>query len=441
MKLKTQTPKFLQQRKFLMALPLLALPFITLLFWALGGGKISNANAQLQDQKGFNMALPDAYLKEEKTLDKLSYYEKAASDSAKLNELMKNDPYYTLAPVLDTGSHRIKDTLLTGLKHKRNPSSRMNTSPYSSSANNDPNEAKIYQKLEQLNATINKTVPMPETKTDDSYSNKSNASVTSKDINRLEQMMQVMNQKEGEDPEMQQLNGVLEKIMDIQHPERVQEKIRQTSEKRKGQVFAVSAFNTSNPVSVLENTSATKIRHDTIRRLANEQNDFYSLDDLSVENNQNAIEAVVHETQTLVNGAAIKLRLINDVYVNGVLIPKDNFLFGTASVDGERLNIKINSIHYMKSLFPVELSVYDIDGMEGIYIPGAITQDVAKQSADRAIQNIGFSSLDPSLGAQAASAGIEAAKSLLTKKVKLIKVTVKAGYQVLLRDEKQKQED
>jgi len=254
-------------------------------------------------------------------------------------------------------------------------------------------------------------------------------------------MMQVMNQKEGEDPEMQQLSGVLEKIMDIQHPERLQEKIRQTSEKRKGQVFAVSASNTSNPVSVLENTSATKISHDTIRRLAHEQNDFYSLDDLSVENNQNAIEAVVHETQTLVNGSAIKLRLINDVYVNGVLIPKDNFLFGTASVDGERLNIKINSIRYMKSLFPVELSVYDIDGMEGIYIPGAIARDVTKQSADRAIQNIDFSGLDPSLGAQAASAGIEAAKSLLTKKVKLIKVTVKAGYQVLLRDEKQKQED
>jgi hypothetical protein len=39
---------------------------------------------------------------------------------------------------------------------------------------------------------------------------------------------------------------------------------------------------------------------------------------------------------------------------------------------------------------------------------------------------------------QAASAGIEAAKTLLSKKSKLIKVTVKAGYQVLLRDEQQK---
>jgi len=96
-------------------------------------------------------------------------------------------------------------------------------------------------------------------------------------------------------------------------------------------------------------------------------------------------------------------------------------------------------VRFGNSLFPVELSVYDMDGLDGIYIPGAITRDVAKQSADRSMQTIGLTSLDPSWGAQAASAGIEAAKTLFSRKVKLIKVTVKAGYQVLLRDEKQKQ--
>jgi len=154
---------------------------------------------------------------------------------------------------------------------------------------------------------------------------------------------------------------------------------------------------------------------------------------------QNAIQAVIHETQTLVAGSTVKLRLVNDVYINGMLIPKDNFLFGEATLNGERLGIKINSMRYQNSLFPVQLSVYDMDGMDGIYIPGAITRDVSKQSADRAIQGIGLTTMDPSLGAQAASAGIEAARDLISKKVKLVKVTVKAGYQVLLRDEKQKQ--
>jgi hypothetical protein len=82
-----------------------------------------------------------------------------------------------------------------------------------------------------------------------------------------------------------------------------------------------------------------------------------------------------------------------------------------------------------------------MDGLTGIYIPGAINRDVAKASADRSMQTLGVANLDDSWGAQAAGVGIEAAKSLLSKKVKLIKVAVKAGYQVLLRDEKQKQKD
>jgi conjugative transposon TraM protein len=118
-------------------------------------------------------------------------------------------------------------------------------------------------------------------------------------------------------------------------------------------------------------------------------------------------------------------------------VPKGNFLFGQAALNGERLNIKINNIRYQNSLFHVGLSVYDLDGMHGIYIPGAITRDVAKQSADRAIQGFGLTSLDPSLGEQTVSAGIETARNLISKKVKLKKVTVKAGYRVLLKDEKQ----
>ena len=92
-------------------------------------------------------------------------------------------------------------------------------------------------------------------------------------------------------------------------------------------------------------------------------------------------------------------------------------------------------------MFPVELTVYDLDGLHGIYMPGAINREVAKASADRSVQTLGVPSLDDSWGAQAAGVGIEAAKTLFSKKAKLVKVVVKAGYQVLLRDEKQKQNE
>lgn len=436
MEQKTQSPKMLRQRKFLLVLPLLVLPFMTLMFWSLGGGKIENTEAQPLTNKGFNMDLPDAYLKDDKPLDKMSYYDKAASDSSELEELMKNDPNYRKHTSLSNDVDGIQgDDISVSRNYAR--SGALITSPYGSGISQDSNEVKVYRKLAELDEAMNRVAAPTTEPADDAAKNRSeNTQVSTSDIDRLEQMMHSMTKPEGEDPELKQLNGMLEKILDIQHPDRVQEKIRQTSETQKGQVFAVSASGEETPVSLLDNQVG--INSSSINQ--SQQNGFYSLDELALADEaQNAIQAVIHETQTLVAGSTVKLRLVNDVYINGILIPKDNLLFGEATLNGERLDIEIGNIRYQNSLFPVQLSVYDMDGMSGIYIPGAITRDVAKQSADRTIQGIGLTTIDPSLGAQAASAGIEAARNMISKKVKLVKVTVKAGYQVLLRDEKQKQ--
>ncbi len=436
MEQKTQSPKMLRQRKFLLVLPLLVMPFMTLMFWSLGGGKIENTEAQPLTNKGFNMDLPDAYLKDDKPLDKMSYYDKATSDSSKLEELMKSDPNYRKHTSLNNGIDGIQgDDISVSRNYAR--SGALMTSPYGSGISQDSNEVKVYRKLAELDEAMNRVAAPTIEPADDAATNRSeNTQVSTSDIDRLEQMMHSITKPEGEDPELKQLNGMLEKILDIQHPDRVQEKIRQTSETQKGQVFAVSASGEETPVSLLDNQVG--INRSSINQ--SQQNGFYSLDELTLADEaQNAIQAVIHETQTLVAGSTVKLRLVNDVYINGILIPKDNLLFGEATLNGERLDIEIGNIRYQNSLFPVQLSVYDMDGMSGIYIPGAITRDVAKQSADRTIQGIGLTTIDPSLGAQAASAGIEAARNMISKKIKLVKVTVKAGYQVLLRDEKQKQ--
>lgn len=157
------------------------------------------------------------------------------------------------------------------------------------------------------------------------------------------------------------------------------------------------------------------------------------MDDDKANEDQNAIEAVVHQNQTLVNGAVIKLRLLDDLYIAGNLIPKEGFVYGVCSLNGERLEIEISSIRCNNSLFPVKLQVYDMDGLPGIYIPGAITRDAAKQSADNSLQLMELSTMDPSLKAQATATGINAIKDLLSKKAKLVKLTVKAGYKVLLK--------
>lgn len=409
------SPKMLRHRKFLMMLPLLTLPFITLIFWAFGGGRVPQATAQSELQTGLQLNLPDARLSDDNALTKLDFYNQAMQDSARLRDLIKNDPNYLRRE---------------GSGHDTFREEGLNPSLNSSTRYNDPNEEKIYRKLAQLDRELSTTYRTPET---ESYApSASGKSEYSADMDRLEELMRTLNDTASEDEEMNQINSVLETILDIQHPERVQQRISENTVHTKGIVYPVAAASEEAPVSLLSNSAESNYGF---------ENGFFSLNETSFDQGiQNAIEAVIHETQTLVNGSTVKLRLLNDVVINGVNIPRDNFLFGIAQLSGERLGIRIKSIRFNNSLFPVELSVYDLDGLDGIYIPGAISRDAAKESADRSIQTLGLNTLDPSWGAQAATAGIQAAKTLLSRNVKLVKVTVKAGYQVLLRDEKQKQD-
>lgn len=238
-----------------------------------------------------------------------------------------------------------------------------------------------------------------------------------------------------EDPELKELSGMLDKIIQIQNPEMVAEKIKEQSETSKGQVFAVRQSFSADPVSLLSvNPGEDSTETDPLKSIPFEQNGFFGLDETVSPADQNAIPAVIAQTQTVVSGSTVKLRLTQDVYIAGVLIPKESFVYGIATLNNERLVIRIESVRYENNLFPVKLSVYDLDGIAGIHIPGAIARDVAKQSLSQDIQGISIGTLDPSLGAQAASAGIQTAKTLMGRKTRLLQVTVKAGYQVLLKD-------
>lgn len=415
---KKHSARYLRHRKMMVVLPLLAIPFITMAFWALGGGKgIGNEN-QSKTVAGLNLQLPNANLKNDKNEDKLSFYNEADADSLKRAELLRNDPYYK-------DSMQEKQTLMDVTESLYNPAvskSGLNMSAYKTSA--DVSEQKIYRKIDEINKQINQ----PET-TAASYNNSGNQTYDnneqfSKDVDRMQEMMQMMTDKQDADPEMQQLNGTLEKILDIQHPQRVKDKLKEKSLQHKDVVFSVSKNSTPDNISLL----------DTSKQKAKKGIGFYGIDDnKNFLEEDNAVEAVVHANQTLVNGAVIKLRLTTDIYVSGTLIPKGNFVYGITSLNDERLEIEINSIRYGNSLFPVKLEVYDMDGLPGIHIPGAITRDVAKQSADNSLQLMELTSVDPSLKAQAAATGIGTVKNLLSRKVKQVKVMVKSEYKVLLK--------
>jgi conjugative transposon TraM protein len=406
----------------MLVLPVLIIPFVTMGFWALGGGQGQAKNNLADSSKGLNLQLPDANLKDDKNADKLSFYNQADADSLKREELLRNDPYYK-----DSINSRI-NTIMSknGNLLSTAPVNRgLNPSPYNKTA--DANEQRIYQKINEINKQINQpdigTQPNNSNPNQPATNNDSNEPF-SNEVDRLQSMMQQMSGSPEADPEMQQLNGTLEKILDIQHPDRIKEKLKEKSLKNKEQVFIVTKNFVKNNISLL----------DTGKGKSNAENKFFGVEEDANSEEQNTVEAVVHQTQTLVNGAVVKMRLLNDVYLNGSLVSKGNFVFGIAQLNDERLEISINSIRNNKSLYPVKLEVFDMDGLAGIYIPGTISRDVARQSADNGLQLMELTSMDPSFKAQAAATGINAAKSLLSKKIKQVKVLVKAGYKVLLKD-------
>ena len=408
-----------RKRKMMLVLPLLVIPFLTMAFWALGGGK-GKESTVLAQQKGLNLNLPDAKMKDENLTDKLSFYDKADKDSAKLEEWMRTDPYYQQKE--DTSFSPANELELLTQNSASKYNQRLNSSPYETSSNNP--EQKLLQKLALLQKEINKQPEVPVNENAD-VSNYNQDDELSGEMDRLENMMVTMNKTSTGDPEMQQLNGTLERILDIQHPQRVKDKLREKSLQHKQVVFAVTTSTKLANVSLI----------DTMKKKLNSSNQFLGATNEAEETTEGfTIEAVVHSNQSLVNGAVIQLRLFTDVFINGILIPKGTPVNGIASLNNERLEAEINSIRYKNQLFPVKMELYDLDGLPGIYIPGSISRDVAKNSADNSLQLLELTTLDPSLKAQAAAAGINTAKQLLTRKVKQVKVMIKEGYKILLKD-------
>ena len=113
-----------KQRKLLLVLPLLAIPFLTMAFWALGGGKGKEKMAV--NGPGLNLDLPDARLQEDKLMDKLSFYEKADKDSMRMAEWMRSDPYYKRdsSPVFPDELEEL--TTMTAGKYNQRSSSVVN---------------------------------------------------------------------------------------------------------------------------------------------------------------------------------------------------------------------------------------------------------------------------------------------------------------------------
>ncbi|WP_304647564.1 conjugative transposon protein TraM [uncultured Duncaniella sp.] len=152
---------------------------------------------------------------------------------------------------------------------------------------------------------------------------------------------------------------------------------------------------------------------------------------------KNTIAAVVAGNQSVVDGESVKLRTVEPMWVGNRLIPRNTTVVGSARVQGERLEIEITSIECEGSIYDVELQVYDSDGQEGINIPQSMESDALHEIGANMGSTMGSSiNISTNTGAQIASdvgrGLINGVSQYLTKKLRTVKVHLKAGYRVML---------
>lgn len=412
----THSESFIKKRRFYTFLPLIVLPFITI-FYGVAVGKINKKSGQaIAASQGLNTSLPDAIINQHKLVNKLSYYDKAADDSLRRALQQKKDPYFQ--DTLPAPAESQAD-LLAELPARKTSGRK---------ERQEPGPDAVYRKLDALNAALSKASG-PEFKAQDQIVEIQDDSSHQQLRWQLEKILQNSQQdpEQGqEDQELKALGSMLDKIIRIQNPQLASQNMDQTNVKRNVSAVTTSpvtdSINQLDPPALSESLTATT------------GNGFYSLDEPVSGAANTAIQAIIEKNPRLVSGSTVKLRLTSDIFIQGELVPTGTFLFGQASLSGERLDIQIQSVRHQNALFQVNLKVYDMDGQPGIYIPGAISRDVAKQSAAQAATGISIGSLDNSLGAQAADATIQATRTLLSRKAKLQQVSIREGYQVLLYD-------
>ena len=156
--------------------------------------------------------------------------------------------------------------------------------------------------------------------------------------------------------------------------------------------------------------------------------------------NRNTIRACIHDNQTVSEGIEtqrnVRIRLTEPMMADGVVIPANTIITGQARI-GERLDVVITSIEYQGRIYATEISVYDVDGQRGIAIPPAMEVNALREIGANAGSSMGTSiTFSQSAGEQiAADVGrgvIQGTSQYISRKMRVVKVHLKAGHQVFL---------
>ena len=156
------------------------------------------------------------------------------------------------------------------------------------------------------------------------------------------------------------------------------------------------------------------------------------------------IKAIIDENVKATDGSRVRLRLLDDVEINEHVVKRGSYLYATMSgFSSQRVKGNINSIMVDDELVKVNLSLYDTDGLEGLYVPSSQFRETSKDVASGAVSgnmSMNTSGTGSSLsqwGMQAAQNAYQKTSNAIGKAIKKNKVKLKYGTFVYIINSKE----
>ena len=162
------------------------------------------------------------------------------------------------------------------------------------------------------------------------------------------------------------------------------------------------------------------------------------------------IKAIIDENIKAVDGSRVRLRLLDDIEINDIVVPKGSYLYATMSGFGsQRVKGNVQSIMVDDDIVKVSLALYDTDGLEGLYVPSSQFRETTKDVGSGALSNT--SSLTNSSttsgnslatwGAQTITNAVQKTSNAISKAIKKNNAKLKYGTFVYLINSRSNKKD
>lgn len=161
------------------------------------------------------------------------------------------------------------------------------------------------------------------------------------------------------------------------------------------------------------------------------------------QNEAHLIKAIIDEDIKAVDGSRVRLRLLDDVEIGEAVLKSGTYLYATMNGFGsQRVKGKVQSVLVDDRLVKVNISLYDTDGLEGLYVPENSFRETSKDVASGAVtgnMSLNSGSYGNSFsqwGMQAIQNAYQKTSNAIGKAIKKNKAKLKYGTFVYLVNDK-----